>query len=164
MRKYIVLLVVLLVVAFFLGLVFAAPVGAAGGPYRKVVIPRGFSIAIQPIRQLPDGSWEEPNGVTAYVLEPWQQAIYMPLAGQVSPGGRLQGVRPGDAVLLHCDWGAEDKPLKLVVIAAQIIAAEDEERLVLDRVGGRVFALITYPPCNNVNQRLVVWAVADRRH
>lgn len=163
MKKYIVLLVVLLVVAFFLGLIFAAPVGAAGGPYRKVVIPGGFSTAIQPIGQLPDGSWGEPNGVTAFVLEPWPQAIYMPLAGQVSPGGRLQGVRLGDAVLLHRDWGAEDKPLKLVVIAAQVIAAEDEG-LVLDRVGGRVFALITYPPCGNVNQRLVVWAIADRRH
>jgi len=156
-KKYIVLLVALLAAAFLLSLVFTTSVGAAGGPYRRVVASRGLSTAIQPVKP-----WEEPNGVTAWSLESWPQVIYMPLAGRVSPGGWLQGVLLGETIFLHRDWGAEDEPLRLRVLWTQTIDAKDEESVVLARVSERFFALITYPPCGNITQRLVVWAAADR--
>ena len=133
-------------------LLLSAGSAAAGGPYRRVVIPGGLSVAIG-----------LPNGVTAFVLEPYTQAIYLPWSGEASPGGQLQRVKSGDPVLLHRDWAARDEPLWLRVTWVQIIAAEDEESVVLARVSERFFALITYPPCGNENQRLVVWAAADHQ-
>ena len=150
MKKLVPLMVVALLV------VTVCPAVAAE-PYRRIVIPAtGLSVAVQSLEQTSAG-WEEPNHVTAWFLEPWPQAFYMHRGG---PGADLVGLRPGDPVLLHQDWCAEDEPLRLRVTSIQVIAAADEDRLVLDRVGGDLFALITCHPAGDPEapQRLVVWA------
>lgn len=151
MKKLALLLVVVAL------LIATAGSAAAGEPCRRVVLPTtGLSVAIQPLEQTSTG-WEEPNHVTAWILAPWPQAIFLHRNG---PGADLVNLKSGDPIILHWDWGAADAPLRLRVTGVQVIAAEDEERVVLDRVGGGLFALITCHPAGNPEapQRLVVWA------
>lgn len=149
------LAILLVVIALFL--VTAVP-AMASEPFRRIVIPAtGLSVAVQPLRL-----GEDPNHETAWVYDVWPNALFMHRGWT---GAELDKLRPGDAILLYDDWCAEGEPLRLWVTRVQDdIAAKDEERLVLDRAGGNLFAFITCHPADDPTAplRLVVWATSAR--
>ncbi len=162
------LIVPILVVVLFL---LDAGLASADGEYTRILIPKvGLSAAIQPLEQLPDGGWPEPNHFTAWCLDPESfpgkdclQAIYLHRDGT---GEGLNLLERGDLVYLDeggFEYGPRQLRLQLRVTGTDVIP-ENKEPLILGVVGGDVFALITcHPPDNpEAPERLIVWAEIDR--
>lgn len=125
---------------------------------RLKIVEADVYASIQVLSRLPDGTWEEPNHVSAWVLQPHPGVFYMHRDGL---GSRLDELRPGSKAFLYEDWLMETEPLQLMVFKLETIEAKNEP-LVWERAGGDVFALITCHPEGDLTapQRLVIWAVA----
>lgn len=146
---------ILLVVAVLLLCTVCAPVVAAESDvYVRIVVPAAhISTFIQPVHQLPDGSWPEPSHVTAWYTVPDSDEIYL---HEVGLGAELYRLRPGDLAYLYEGWDAE--PIQLRVIGETETVGADELDEVLGRAGRGMFAIIT---CQGLDRRLIVWARVD---
>jgi len=166
MKKKVLLVILVLSLLFLgqrVGASVASPTSLVGtreaGEFKRLEIPEAQAYAsIQVLFQLPNGTWEEPNHVSAWELEPYPGAFYLHRDGL---GFRLDQLRPGSKAFLYRDWLMETEPLQLRVFKLEVIEALDEF-LVWRRVGGSIFAFVTCHPAEDplAPQRFVVWAVA----
>jgi len=139
-----------------------SPATLSAHDFVRLIIPEAQVWAsVQVINQLPDGRWEEPNYVSAWVLAPYPGVFYL---NRDDLGFRLDKLEPGSRAFLYRDWLMETDPVRLRVLKLEVIDASEEAN-VWGQVGNGIFAFVASHPAKDPTapQRLVVWAVANAK-